>query len=254
MPELVLVIDDSPTVLLLTQRVLESVGYRVETCSNPMLLAAQLRNLSPDLVLLDVEMPCLSGTEALDMLRKYGLGGDTKIALFSSLPPERLELLAREHAATGWIRKDSPLDAERLLERVAELLAGAAAPPPRAEALIVDDSRIVRRILAGIVSEQLGFRTSQAEGGQQALEQLHPGLRLLLVDLHMPGMDGAALVRRVRQDPAYAGLKVVMVSSETDGEQIRALLGDGVDEFILKPFEVEAVASRLRMLGLACGA
>ncbi|MGE0713611.1 MAG: response regulator [Planctomycetota bacterium] len=248
MAPLVFVIDDSTTILKLARSVLEGAGYRVETSTNPILVAYELRRSKPDLILLDVQMPTLKGTEVLDSLQRHGCALGTPVAFFSSLTEPELAALAARHRATGWIRKGSPLSPEDLLREVERLL-GRARPDEQADALVVDDSRTMRRILTAILGEA-GFKVAQAANGGEALERLHGRLRVALVDLHMPEVDGQALVTRIREDPAYEELKILMVSSETDQDRIRDLLAAGVDEFVLKPFEREAILERLRVLGL----
>ena len=117
----ILAIDDSPALLRLVSVTLESAGYVVGTSENPILLAAELRRRQPDLVLLDVLMPTLSGTQVLDALTNYGYAAETRIAFFSSLPEEELEQLATRYGVAG-IRKASPFCEDTLLDGLRRLL------------------------------------------------------------------------------------------------------------------------------------
>ena len=85
-------------------------------------------------------------------------------------------------------------------------------------ALIIDDSRAMRRILRQIV-QPLGFDILEAGDGQEGLDQLsaHPDeIELTLVDWNMPVMNGLEFVKRVRSDAAYADMKLMMVTTETE--------------------------------------
>lgn len=119
-------------------------------------------------------------------------------------------------------------------------------------ALIIDDSRAMRRILTQIV-EPLGYTTSQAGHGQEGLEQLQatPGVELVLVDWNMPVMNGLQFVQAVRKIAAYERIKLVMVTTETEPTQMARALMAGVDEFVMKPFTAEILLDKLRLIGAA---
>jgi two-component system chemotaxis response regulator CheY len=120
--------------------------------------------------------------------------------------------------------------------------------------LIVDDSRAMRTILGRIIAP-LGFEVTSAVHGRDALEQLAAGARpdLMLVDWNMPEMNGYELVQNLRADAAYAQIKIVMVTTESEIAQISAALAAGADEYVMKPFTSEAIVDKLRLLGLAAG-
>ncbi|HEX3762206.1 MAG TPA: response regulator [Kofleriaceae bacterium] len=121
-------------------------------------------------------------------------------------------------------------------------------------ALIVDDSRTMRTILGRIVAG-LGFEVAQAGDGKQALAQLAAGPvpELMLADWNMPEMTGYELVCAVRAVPAYAAIKIVMVTTETETSQVASALDAGANEYVMKPFTPEIILDKLRMLGLAGG-
>jgi two-component system chemotaxis response regulator CheY len=97
-----------------------------------------------------------------------------------------------------------------------------------ATALVVDDSRAVRIILSRTLRE-LGFEVREAANGREALEVLaeRAAVRLVLADWNMPEMNGVELVRRLRQDPDFASLVVVMVTTETELDQMAGRVGGG---------------------------
>ncbi len=67
----------------------------------------------------------------------------------------------------------------------------------------------------------------------------------------LPGLDGPALVRAVRGDRDFAGIRFVVVSSDTTMSGIREALAAGVDEYAMKPFTKEVILEKLAILGLA---
>ncbi len=120
-----------------------------------------------------------------------------------------------------------------------------------AQALVVDDSRAVRMILARTLAE-LGYEVRQAANGREALQLIDadPGAyRLVLLDWHMPEMDGLELLRRVRSRPQLSALVVVMVTTETDLDHVAEALAAGANEYIMKPFTREILVEKLQLTG-----
>jgi two-component system chemotaxis response regulator CheY len=119
------------------------------------------------------------------------------------------------------------------------------------KALVVDDSRAVRMILAKTLGE-MGFPVVQAGNGREALDVLvreHGLVQLALVDWNMPEMTGIEFVRRVRADRAYDHVTLIMVTTETEMEQMSAAIEAGANEYVMKPFTRDALESKLRLLG-----
>ena|SRR5262245_7764025 len=118
-------------------------------------------------------------------------------------------------------------------------------------ALIVDDSRPIRRIEGDILKE-LGFDTCDACHGKEALERLQMGPKpdVVLVDWNMPEMDGLEFVKAVRNDARYSGMVLVMVTTETEQSQMLRALSAGADEYLMKPFAKDGLVDKLRILGL----
>jgi two-component system chemotaxis response regulator CheY len=118
-------------------------------------------------------------------------------------------------------------------------------------ALIVDDSRPIRRIESDILKE-LGFETSDACNGKEALERLQfsPLPDIVLVDWNMPEMDGLEFITAVRRDARYSGMVVLMVTTETETDQMLRALSAGADEYLMKPFQKDGLVDKLRLVGV----
>jgi two-component system, chemotaxis family, chemotaxis protein CheY len=116
-------------------------------------------------------------------------------------------------------------------------------------ALVVDDSRAVRMIISQILRE-IGMEVFEAANGIEALEQMkrNPDLELLLVDWNMPQMNGIDLVRAIRADRAYDAARILMVTSESQGEQVMQALQAGANEYLMKPFNKDILVAKLNLL------
>ena len=118
-------------------------------------------------------------------------------------------------------------------------------------AIVVDDSRAIRAIL-GRMLKDIGFEVSEAEDGRVALGVLaaNEPFDVALVDWNMPEMDGLQLIQAVRADHRLDGMRIMMVTTETDVERIVQALEVGANEYLMKPFTPAAVAEKLALLGL----
>jgi len=113
------------------------------------------------------------------------------------------------------------------------LQAGVAIAP--AAILIVDDSETARAVYKRLLLRR-GYEVLEAEDGAGALERVeadHPDL--VLLDLRLPDIDGAEVLRQLRANYDSAALPIVMVSGEHDGEVAAACVNLGADEFLVKP-------------------
>ncbi len=118
-------------------------------------------------------------------------------------------------------------------------------------ALVVDDSRAMRKIL-GRILERLGFEVVEAGNGQEALEVLGTGQvpELALVDWNMPVMDGLQFVTEVRARSELRQVTLMMVTTESEHGQIVRALAAGAHEYVIKPFTPDGIVDKLVLLGL----
>src|SRR5262245_24496408 len=116
-------------------------------------------------------------------------------------------------------------------------------------ALVVDDSRTVR-IIVGNILREVGIEVVEAGNGREALEQIQrePDVGLMLLDWNMPEMNGYELLRAVRAQPAYDGLRILMVTSESQSDQVVKALGAGANEYLMKPFNKDVLVAKLHLM------
>jgi two-component system chemotaxis response regulator CheY len=112
------------------------------------------------------------------------------------------------------------------------------------------------RLILGRVLRERGCDVVEAGDGREALASLAAGdlPDVALVDWNMPVMNGLELVEAVRRDPALQGMRIVMVTTESESSQVIRALEAGADEYLFKPFTPDAVVDKLAMLGLLIGA
>jgi two-component system chemotaxis response regulator CheY len=116
--------------------------------------------------------------------------------------------------------------------------------------LVVDDSRVVRKVARRIL-EDLGFQVAEAGDGVEALAWVRTAMPdVVLLDWNMPAMNGLEFLRRLRKEPGGDAPRVVFCSVENDLDRIREALDEGADEYIMKPFDGDIVASKFALAGL----
>jgi two-component system chemotaxis response regulator CheY len=116
-------------------------------------------------------------------------------------------------------------------------------------ALVIDDSRAVRMIIGQILRE-IGMEVIEAANGLEALEQMkqNPDVELLLVDWNMPQMNGYDFIRAIRAERSLDGVRILMVTSESQGEQVNQALKAGANEYLMKPFNKDVLVAKLNLL------
>jgi two-component system, chemotaxis family, chemotaxis protein CheY len=117
--------------------------------------------------------------------------------------------------------------------------------------LVVDDSAVIRKVARRIL-EGLQFQITEAEDGSKALDICRQKLPdVILLDWNMPVMDGYDFLRALRQLPGGKTPKVVFCTTENDISHIARAMHAGADEYIMKPFDGDILASKFQQVGIA---
>lgn len=117
--------------------------------------------------------------------------------------------------------------------------------------LVVEDDPDINALLAKI-AEREGYRPVQAYSGTEARLQLeHAAFELVLLDVMLPGMDGAALLALVR-DELRSSVPVIVVSAKAGAADKVDLLTLGADDYVTKPFDAHEVAARMHAVLRRC--
>jgi CheY-like chemotaxis protein len=224
----ILIIDDEKLVRGVIKRLLEKRGYEVVEAADGPLGIAAFKEGRPDLVLLDRDLPGMTGSKVLAALRE--LDAKTPVLVLTGNAGAPGAERYRELGVSGIVSKGS--DVDEILDAVARVL-----PNRKPRILIVDDESPVRVVLRRFL-EAKGYEVSEAAGAEDALKAM-PAVKpsLVLLDLAMPGMGGMEMLRRLRgaKDPTA----VIVISGHDDLEEARQCLAMGASDYILKPFDME---------------
>ena len=110
--------------------------------------------------------------------------------------------------------------------------------------LVVDDSKTMRSLIRGVLTQMGHTTVDEAASGPDALERVascRPDL--ILVDWNMPGMDGLTFVRTIRARGNAAS--IILLTTETGKSRVIAAIKAGVDNYVVKPFTPDVLHQRI---------
>ena len=222
---------------------LQAAGYAVLQASDGFEALQQLRQTRPDLIVLDLMLPGLSGWQFLERSRQELDRANIPVIILSAIKgqgdyPSTLGVAA-------WLTK--PLDVDRFLRAVDEL-AGPSRPAPStpaARVLIVEDEPMIRSLLCEHLGDdgyQLDAVGSIAEA-RARIEARPPAL--IVLDLMLPGRSGWDFLRERQERAALAGIPVLVISA-APRERLLDAKALGADAFLGKPFDLDVLSALVR--------
>jgi GAF domain-containing protein/CheY-like chemotaxis protein/anti-sigma regulatory factor (Ser/Thr protein kinase) len=198
----VLVIDDDGAVRDLMSRFLGKEGFRVVAAAGGEEGLRLVRELSPDVITLDVLMPGMDGWSVLAALKADAALADIPVVMLTMLDDRNLGYAL---GASDYLTK--PIDRERLVSVLGRYRSDLPV-------LVVDDDADFR-VLARRMLEREGYTVIEADNGRAALDRLRntvPGV--VLLDLMMPEMDGFDFVAAVRADATWRTVPIVVITAK----------------------------------------
>jgi len=253
MNEVVFIVDDSLTVRMDLCEALDEAGFVCVGCADLAEARAALQRQLPGLVVLDRQLPDGDGSAWLAELRAAPGGAECVVLMLSNAAEadDRLRGLAR--GADEYVGK--PYDRLYIVDRARELLRTRRPPvADRSSVLLIDDSETFRQALREAL-EGAGYRVSLAADGEEGLRTAaaqRPAA--IIVDRHMPGLDGAGVIRRLRLDPALRSTPCLLLTGEEGLDAELQALDAGADAFARKQQDVDLILARLAAVLRSAGA
>jgi DNA-binding response OmpR family regulator/EAL domain-containing protein (putative c-di-GMP-specific phosphodiesterase class I) len=268
----ILVVDDDSGSLQLLAALLAEAGYRVETAANGELALLSISRHPPDLIVLDVRMPGMSGYDVCRTLQHIPASASIPVIFLSAAADTDDRIQGFDAGGVDFIAKpfveeevlarigthiEMALAAKDLLRRHRLSADGLALVDQAANAsaermaiceeiLIVEDTPESLRLLAAVLTEA-GYIVREAPNGELALwtaSRRPPSL--VLLDIRMPGMNGFDVCRCLKDDPATAHIPVIFLSALSDREDKAEGFAVGAVDYITKPFSESEVLARVR--------
>jgi len=225
----ILVVDDDPVARDYAQTVLEQNGYIVALAENGLTALRLLKESPPDLMLLDLMMPDISGFEVLDEMRKDLLCQDLPVIVLTAKDLSLEERSSLNNSAQNVLTKSS-LSIELLIQEVVSALEQVETRGPKQPAagkpliLVVEDNEIAALQVQSALQEN-GYAVTVAANGEEALASVKRVVPDgLVLDLMMPGIDGFQVLESIRSTPWTELLPVVVLTAKELTTQDRARL------------------------------
>ena len=114
--------------------------------------------------------------------------------------------------------------------------------------LVVDDEENIRELIGRVLSSE-GYEVFKAHNGKEALKKVYDvSPDLMVLDIMMPVMDGFKVCEKIRKDPLYKNLPILMLTVKNEKEDMMHGFNTGVDEYMVKPYDVREIAARIKVV------
>lgn len=237
MAERILVIDDDIVNLKIAEHVLEK-DYNVTCAKSGMEGIDILKSNDIDLVLLDLYMPEMNGMDVLAKIREDASISAVKVVILTSSGMKTDVTEAIQLGALDFIKK--PFFPTEFLDRIKKVLNIAK----KDNILVVDDDKMN----LAIVHKMLGIRydVTCVSSGMDAISYLNNNVPdMILLDLHMPEMNGLEVLEKIREQDKLSDIPVVFLTADNDRKTEIDIFKAGAMDFIQKPFIAEVVIQRI---------
>jgi two-component system, NtrC family, sensor kinase len=246
----VLIVDDSLTVRMDLQETFEAGGFVTTACEALASARDALNRQTFSLIVLDVMLPDGDGIEWLREIKSTPGTAATPVILLSTEGEVRERVRGLKTGADDYVGK--PYDAAHVVARARQLVGNLENPgdaQPRRSLLLIDDSATFRNEFKSVL-ENAGYQVLTAETGE---EGLHTAIAIrplaVIVDGVLPGgMDGATVIRRLKQDVTLRDTPCLLLTgSEDPGDELRTL-DAGADAFVRKDENIDVIIARIAAL------
>lgn len=189
------------------------------------------------LALLDLTLPDASGTDIVELVRRY----DIPSLVFSSTYERQLRDRVMQLGVIDYVIKENPSSLNYLFAAINRVLLNR-----QRTVLVVEDSAPVRKILSETL-ERFQLRVVTANDGVEAIRLFHekPEISLVITDFEMPNMDGLELTKTLHRDAGDRRFTVIGLSGVSDSDLRIQFIKAGAADFLMKPFEIEELFCRI---------
>jgi len=242
----ILVVDDEKDIREIIKISLVQDGYTVIEAPRGRTAIQLAHEEKPDLITLDVMLPDIDGFEVAKALKEDPKTANIPIVILSVMSEDKKEY---RRGIADYISK--PFTPESLVDTVKKVIEEGGKSKQENNVLVVDDEPDVIDIITLCLKEK-GFVVEGASNGVEALEKLNIILpHIIITDIEMPKMNGFELIKRLKQDPMWSSIPVIILTGTYISEHDRKhgiLLG--ATKYITKPFKIQNLVQEIE--GVLC--
>lgn len=125
------------------------------------------------------------------------------------------------------------------------MLAGVKGDRDVFRILVVDDDAAFRAMVCKMLETAGYLECVEAANGVEAMSRLED-VKLILTDLHMPGMSGVSLVKELREKRGTSLLPIIILTSECKVDTVNRIVRLGINDYIVKPFDQQTLIERVK--------
>jgi CheY-like chemotaxis protein len=259
----VFIIEDDEIVAEIYKSKLEAEGYEVRVAFSGEDGFESIRTLKPDLLLLDMMLPGLSGADLLMLLRARQEFRSLPIVAFTGSDSPEIIAEAEQLGATKVLSKGAYSPGE-IVARITEILAALPRnfqsdaillqsisewTPPAGRVLVVEDDAVVMALVKDVIEEE-GYTVVTASDGREAYRILENDKNFAagIFDVKMPFIQGPDLVRHMKSNKKMMKIPVLIMTAEQNPAVQSESFSAGAAMFIAKPFQRAVLRSMFREL------
>jgi DNA-binding NtrC family response regulator len=244
----VLLVDDEKDFVESTARALSRRGFETQTAGDGQEAIRLLEMVAFDVVLLDVKMPGVDGTEVFYAVKRRW--PRTAIVMLTGHGTDQQSYELTRDGAAGYLAK--PCEIEEIVATLTKAMDGARANasqdaeelPAEPRVLLVDDEPDFLRSVSPALRRR-GMEVSTAGSGQEGLDVLSQAvIDVVVLDMKMPGMGGMEALQVIKK--TYPLIEVVVLTGHPSLEAAVEVVKHGAYDFLMKPAEVEALTVKIR--------
>lgn len=243
----ILLVDDSEPVIIQMKDILGAKGYQLEVARDGAEALALIDRAIPDAMILDLMMPGIDGFTVLETLREADRTAHIPILILTAKHITKDELSFLKRNNIHQLIQKGDVNRIELLSAVATMvfpqpLAPDFPPrplqtlPDKPVVLVVEDNADNRLTVKALMADR--YTVLEAVDGQQGVDlaRAHQP-HLIIMDIELPGMNGLAALKAIRQDPQLQQVPVIALTAGAMAPELEAISAHGFDGLLLKPID-----------------
>lgn len=238
----ILVIDDFAYIQLLFKRSLGKEGFEVTAAKTAAEAAEHLGLATFDLIVLDINLPDMSGLDLLRKMREQGV--ESRVLVVSAFAGPDMMGTVADLDVSGIFSK--PVVLNDFIGKVKEVLLGKSPSDSKSlpKLLVVDDQEQVCNLMDRTFSKE-GFQVVGVGDGYEALTYIkHEEFKGVIIDLTLPGMDGLTLIEKIRE--IRGEMPIIVITAYPSKEAIIKCKQLNVADIFAKPLKIAEFKARVR--------